>query len=104
MAIAMWSASSAALAGIIPFAISEFAISSALSVINIKGTFFRKFKLWENKIYYFNDKSECNFIFKKGLEVTEAIQVLATLSDATTGQRELRGLTECCNKFGLRHA
>ena len=102
MAIAMWSAYSAALTGIIPFAISEFAISSALSVINIKGTFFRKFKQRENKNYYFKDKSECNFILKKGLEVTEAIHVLANLSNATTKQREIRGLTECCNKFGLR--
>ena len=33
----MWSASSAALAGIIPFAISELAISSACSVIKISG-------------------------------------------------------------------
>jgi hypothetical protein len=56
----------------------------------------------ELKQRYFKDKSECDFIVKTGLEVTEAIQVSATLSDATTRQLELRGLT-CCNKVGLRH-
>jgi len=73
----MWSASSAALAGIIPFAISELAISSACSVIKVKGTFFWNSRAREKEIYFFKDKSECDFIVKTGLEVTEAIQVSA---------------------------
>jgi len=91
----MWSASSAALAGIIPFAISELAISSACSVIKVKGTFFWNSRAREKKIYFFKDKSECDFIVKTGFDVTEAIQVSATLSDAKTRHRELRGLTDC---------
>jgi len=98
----MWSASSAALAGIIPFAISELAISSACSVIKVKGTFFWNSRAREKEIYFFKDKSECDFIVKTGFDVTEAIQVSATLSDAKTRHRELRGLTDCCNKFSLR--
>jgi len=58
----------------------------------------------EKEIYFFKDKAECDFIVKQGFEVTEAIQVAATISDAQTRSRELRGLTECCNRFGLRHA
>ena len=63
---------------------------------------FLELKRREKEIYFFKDKSECDFIVKKGFDVTEAIQVSATLSDAKTRHRELRGLAECCNKFGLR--
>ena len=56
----------------------------------------------EKEIYFFKDKSECDFIVKQGLEVTEAIQVAATMSDEKTRKRELRGLTDCCKEFGLR--
>ena len=63
---------------------------------------FLELKRQEKKIYFFKDKSECDFIIKTGFDVTEAVQVSATLSDAKTRHRELRGLTECCNKFGLR--
>ena len=63
---------------------------------------FLELKRREKEIYFFKDKSECDFIVKQGFDVTEAIQVSATLSDAKKRRRELRGLTECCNKFGLR--
>jgi predicted AAA+ superfamily ATPase len=62
---------------------------------------FQELKQREKKIYYFKDKSEGDFIVKTGLEVTEAIQVLATLSDATTRQRELRGLTEVLQQIRI---
>ncbi|MFZ4525127.1 MAG: hypothetical protein ACOYOE_06150 [Chlorobium sp.] len=67
-----------------------------------QGHIFLELKRREKEIYFFKDKSECDFIVKQGFDVTEAIQVSATLSDANTRHRELRGLTECCNKFGLR--
>jgi predicted AAA+ superfamily ATPase len=62
---------------------------------------FLELKRREKDIYYFKDKSECDFIVKQGFDITAAIQVSASISDTTTRQRELRGLTECCNKFGL---
>jgi predicted AAA+ superfamily ATPase len=62
---------------------------------------FLELKRREKEIYFFKDKSECDFIVKTGFDVTEAIQVSATLSDAKTRLLELRGLTDCCNKFGL---
>ncbi len=63
---------------------------------------FLELKRQEKEISFFKDKSECDFIVKSGFDVTEALQVAATLSDAKTRHRELRGLTECCDKFGLR--
>ena len=63
---------------------------------------FLELKRREKEIYFFKDKSECDFIVKQGFDITEAIQVSATLSYAKKRRRELRGLTECCNKFGLR--
>jgi len=53
-------------------------------------------------IYFFKEKVECDFVVKRGFEITEAIQVAATLSDKKTRKRELRGLLECCNTFGLK--
>ncbi len=67
-----------------------------------QGYTFQELKRREKEIYFFKDKSEDDFILKTGFEVTEAIQVSITLSDAITWQWEIRGLTECCNKFGLR--
>jgi len=69
-----------------------------------QGHIFLELKRRKKEICFFKDKSECYFIVKKIFDVTEAIRVSATLSDAKTRHRELRGLTECCNKFGLRHA
>ncbi|MEI8032384.1 MAG: DUF4143 domain-containing protein [Chlorobiaceae bacterium] len=69
----------------------------------LEQTVFLELKRRAKEIYCFQDKSECDFIVKQGFDITEAIQVSATISDAKTRQRELRGLTDCCNKFGLRH-
>ncbi len=69
----------------------------------LEQTVFLELKRREKDIYFFKEKTECDFIIKLGFEVTEAIQVTATLSDEKTRKRELRGLLECCGVFGLRH-
>ena len=63
---------------------------------------FLELKRREKEIYFFREKSECDFIVKQGFEITEAIQVSASISNAETRTRELRGLTDCCKKFGLK--
>jgi len=68
----------------------------------LEQTVFLELKRREKDVYFFKEKAECDFIVKLGFEVTEAIQVTATLSDEKTRKRELRGLLECCNVFGLR--
>ncbi|MBN1279838.1 MAG: ATP-binding protein [Chlorobiaceae bacterium] len=57
----------------------------------------------EKEIYFFREKAKCDFIVKQGTVITEAIQVSTTITDTQTRSRELRGLTECCTRFGLQH-
>lgn len=64
---------------------------------------FLELKRREKEICYFKDTAECDFIIKQDLDVTEAIQVSATLADPETRSRELRGLRECCKRFNLTH-
>jgi hypothetical protein len=68
----------------------------------MEQTVFLELRRREKDIYFFKEKSECDFIVKNGVEITEAIQVTTTLSDEKTRKRELRGLLECCNTFGLK--
>jgi predicted AAA+ superfamily ATPase len=68
----------------------------------LEQTVFLELKRRGKEVYFFKEKTECDFIVKHGFEVTEAIQVTATLSDEKTRKRELRGLLECCNSFGLK--
>ena len=56
----------------------------------------------EQEIYFYKDKSECDFIIRHGIEITKAIQVSVAMSDEKTRKREIRGLTDCCNEFGLQ--
>jgi uncharacterized protein len=63
---------------------------------------FLELKRREQEIYFFKEKSECDFIVKQGFEITEAIQVSASISNAETRTRELRGLMDCCKKFELK--
>ncbi|NTW84456.1 MAG: ATP-binding protein, partial [Chlorobiaceae bacterium] len=69
----------------------------------MEQTVFLELRRKEKDIFFFKDKSECDFIVRQGTEVKEAIQVCADISDSITRNRELRGLTACCNEFGLRH-
>lgn len=63
---------------------------------------FLELKRREKEVCFFKGNTECDFIIKQGFDVTEAIQVAVTISDEKTRKRELRGLLECCNAFGLK--
>jgi hypothetical protein len=63
---------------------------------------FLELKRREKDIYFFKDKYECDFVIKQGFDVIEAIQVTATMSDDNTRKREIRGLINCCEEFGLK--
>ncbi|MFT4326920.1 MAG: ATP-binding protein [Candidatus Woesearchaeota archaeon] len=53
-----------------------------------------------NELYYHKAKGECDFIVKKGITVTEAIQVCHTLND-NNEKREFTGLLEACKTYKL---
>jgi uncharacterized protein len=53
------------------------------------------------EVYYYNGKHECDFLIKKGLKITGAIQVCFRL-DEENKEREINGLLEALDKFKLK--
>lgn len=70
---------------------------------SLEQVIFLELKRREKDIYFFKDKSECDFIVKQGVDVVEAIQATASMGDDKTRKREIRGLIDCCEAFGLRN-
>lgn len=56
----------------------------------------------EQEVYYHQQKKECDFVIKQGLQITRAIQVSRSLQDENTKQREIAGLTEAMKTYGLQ--
>jgi uncharacterized protein len=54
-----------------------------------------------HEIYFHQDKKECDFVIKSGLKISQAIQVCRSLQDEETKKRELEGLTEAMETYGL---
>jgi len=54
----------------------------------------------KNKIYYFSDKGECDFVIVKDKEITDLIQVCSSLT-LNNRKREIDGLLEAMDYFGL---
>jgi hypothetical protein len=56
------------------------------------------------EIYYWKDAdSELDFVIKKGLKITHAIQVCYDINDQKTKKRELKGLINGMIHFKLNH-
>lgn len=53
------------------------------------------------EVYYHNKKNECDFVIKKGLKITEAIQVCLNLDNPLTKKREIDGLLDALKEYGL---
>jgi len=54
------------------------------------------------EIFFYKDKTECDFIIQDGLDITGALQVAYAMEAEKTRQREIRGLLEACRRFGLK--
>jgi len=67
----------------------------------IENVVFLELKREDKEIFYYNDRFECDFIIKKGLEVVDAIQVCFKLTDHNL-KREQGGLIEAMKKFNLK--
>lgn len=52
------------------------------------------------ELFYHRDQHECDFLVKKGLHITQAIQVCVELHDRNK-KRELNGLKEALDAYGL---
>ncbi|MFH1439430.1 MAG: ATP-binding protein [Candidatus Woesearchaeota archaeon] len=55
-----------------------------------------------DEIFYHKDKSECDFLIKKGAKIITAIQVSLTLKDPDTRKRELKGILEAIHTHKLK--
>ena len=53
------------------------------------------------EIYFHKQKYECDFIIKKDLKISQAIQVTKSLDDPEVKKREIRGLLEAINTYKL---
>jgi len=57
--------------------------------------------LYENNIFYYKDKTECDFIVFDRRQATHCIQVSYDISDENTRQREIKGLIDALKYFKL---
>lgn len=56
-----------------------------------------------DRIYYFQDKSECDFVIQRGIEITQLIQVTWNMDDEETRKREINGLLEASEATGCNN-
>jgi len=54
-----------------------------------------------HEVYFHQGKKECDFVIREGLKISQAIQVCRTLQDEDTKKRELEGLKDALESYGL---
>lgn len=67
----------------------------------LENIIFCELRRRKHEIYFHKHNHECDFILKKGLDITEAIQVCVTLDDLETKKREINGLMEAMQIYQL---
>lgn len=67
----------------------------------LENLVFMELKRQGNEIYYHKNKFECDFLIKKGLKITKAIQVCYELNNEDK-EREIRGLVEAMQTHKLK--
>ena len=53
------------------------------------------------EVFYHKERFECDFVVKEGLSIIKAFQVTQSLKNPETKKREVRGLTEAMDTYGL---
>jgi predicted AAA+ superfamily ATPase len=53
------------------------------------------------EVYYFSGKNECDFLIRRGIQITNAIQVCYSFDMPETKVREIAGLMEAMNTYSL---
>jgi predicted AAA+ superfamily ATPase len=67
----------------------------------LENIVFNELSRQNEEIYFHKQKYECDFLIKKELKITSAIQVTKTLKDPEVKQREMRGLLEAMESYQL---
>jgi len=68
----------------------------------LENIVFLELKRRSCEIYFHKQKYECDFLLKQGTKIVAALQVCLSLQDATTKKRELQGLIEAMENYGLK--
>lgn len=66
----------------------------------LENIVFIELKRRSEEVYYYSNKSECDFVIKSGIRITEAIQVCQVLNESDK-EREVNGLLEAMSEFKL---
>lgn len=69
--------------------------------INLENLVFIELKRRECEVFYYADKKECDFIVRKGIQIVQAYQVTVSMTNPETRKREISGLCEAMQAFGL---
>lgn len=67
----------------------------------LENIVFLHLKMAKKEVYFHKDQKECDFIIRKGNQITEAIQVTTQLSSEGVRKREVSGLIEAMRAYGL---
>ena len=63
----------------------------------------RRRMMSSDKIYYFQGKTECDFVIQKGINIESLIQVSWNINEKETWDREIKGLMEASETTGCQN-
>jgi len=67
----------------------------------LENVVFLHLKMLGQEIYFHKDRKECDFIIRKDNQIIQAIQVATHIDDEKVRTREINGLIEAMNTYGL---
>ncbi|MCH9627127.1 MAG: hypothetical protein S4CHLAM2_07610 [Chlamydiales bacterium] len=68
----------------------------------LENIVFLHLKMLGKEIYFHKDQKECDFVIREGNQISKAIQVTTSLSDAEVKKREISGLIEAMVAYDLK--
>lgn len=70
----------------------------------LENIVFLELKRRDKEVYYFKNKTECDFLIREGNKIIEAIQVTDNIARVDTRTREIDGLLEAVKKYKIKSA
>jgi predicted AAA+ superfamily ATPase len=67
----------------------------------LENIVFIELKRRGNEVYYFSAKNECDFLIRRGTQITSAIQVCYSFDTRETKTREINGIMEAMKTYSL---
>lgn len=68
----------------------------------LENVVFLHLKMQGYEVYFHKERKECDFVVREKNRIVQAIQVATRLTDEKVKNREVDGLTEAMNSYGLR--